>query len=267
VASLFAFSQAASQSGYVAQDPSDPVGALVDQINTQGNVYNVSISQVCWKDTTTRGVGHPIHSCANGMQEDALLCYQPCRDGFYGVGPVCWAYCADGFTDEGALCGKAGSIISADNSNCPWYDVCGLTLAPHCSTCPQGYANDGCTCRIDPYTYAKDSYGRGVGVPLGCDSNEDYDAGLCYPKCPSGFVGVGPVCWESCPKKRPSDDGAICCTTAEDCNEFVEQVAKATIQTIAAAVEAGEDPAKANDFIKQALELALDFVLPLCTQF
>lgn len=40
---------------------------------------------------------------------------------------------------------------------------------------------------------------RGVGTPLTCDANEDYDAGLCYPKCQEGFSGVGPVCWKRCP--------------------------------------------------------------------
>jgi hypothetical protein len=48
----------------------------------------------------------------------------------------------------------------------------------------------------------KDTYGRGVGaVPppqFACGANE-YDAGLCYPKCQAGYDGVGPVCWESCP--------------------------------------------------------------------
>lgn len=264
-ASLFALANG-SQSGYIS-DSADPVGALVDQIKTMGNVYNVSKSAVCWKDTKTRGVGRPIHACANGMQQDAGLCYKPCSDTYYGVGPVCWQYCEPGFTDEGALCGKAGSIISANNSACPWYDVCGLLLAAGCSTCPEGYHNDGCTCRIDPIAYAKKSYGRGVGVPMGCASDEDYDAGLCYPKCPSGYAGVGPVCWETCPAARPAEDAALCCTSAADCNEYVEKVAKATIQTIAAAVEAGEDPTKSVDAIKQALELALDFVLPLCIQF
>jgi len=59
----------------------------------------------------------------------------------------------------------------------------------------------------------KKTYGRGVGtVPGQCSSTQDKDAGLCYKKCPDGYAGVGPVCWQSCPKKEDGwrDDGAFC---------------------------------------------------------
>ncbi len=42
----------------------------------------------------------------------------------------------------------------------------------------------------------KASYGRGIGGLPPCTSAQDYDAGLCYPKCKPGFSGVGPMCWE-----------------------------------------------------------------------
>ena len=32
-----------------------------------------------------------------------------------------------------------------------------------------------------------------------CDDGEEMDVGLCYPKCRSGFSGVGPVCWGQSP--------------------------------------------------------------------
>lgn len=57
------------------------------------------------------------------------------------------------------------------------------------------------------------SYGRGVGEPLRCASGEDYDAGLCYSKCPAGFNGVGPVCWQPCPSGF-RDDGVSCAKPA-----------------------------------------------------
>ncbi len=44
----------------------------------------------CWKDAYGRGVGKPISACAPGLEEDALLCYPPCKEGYTGVGPVCW---------------------------------------------------------------------------------------------------------------------------------------------------------------------------------
>jgi len=53
--------------------------------------------------------------------------------------------------------------------------------------------SDTCDVVIGPSTPA---YGRGVGTPLSCASNEEYDAGLCYTPCKSGYNGVGPVCWK-----------------------------------------------------------------------
>ncbi|QJR16582.1 esterase/lipase family protein [Usitatibacter palustris] len=32
-----------------------------------------------------------------------------------------------------------------------------------------------------------------------CPANTEYDAGLCYPKCATGYKGVGPLCWQPCP--------------------------------------------------------------------
>ena len=44
------------------------------------------------------------------------------------------------------------------------------------------------------------SYGRGAGsIPTVCPEGREYDAGLCYPACESGYDGVGPVCWQDCP--------------------------------------------------------------------
>lgn len=34
---------------------------------------------------------------------------------------------------------------------------------------------------------------------MGCPAHLDYDGALCYPKCRSGFYGVGPVCWSHAP--------------------------------------------------------------------
>ena len=45
----------------------------------------------------------------------------------------------------------------------------------------------------------KNSFGRDVGVPISsCGPQNEKDAGLCYPLCKAGYVGLGPVCWESC---------------------------------------------------------------------
>lgn len=56
----------------------------------------------------------------------------------------------------------------------------------------------------------RDSYGRGVGVvPTDCKANQEKGGALCYPKCDSGFDGVGPGCWQSCPSGF-SDIGISC---------------------------------------------------------
>jgi Fascin domain len=55
---------------------------------------------------------------------------------------------------------------------------------------------------------------RGAGTfPTDCGPGQEYDAGLCYPKCEAGYVGVGPVCWRSCPAGY-RDDGAFCAKPA-----------------------------------------------------
>lgn len=70
-----------------------------------------------------------------------------------------------------------------------------------------------------PYCY-RGSYDRGLGeIPSACANNTlEKDrtggpAGLCYPKCQSGYSGVGPVCWQDCPSGF-RDDGAFCAKPA-----------------------------------------------------
>jgi hypothetical protein len=48
---------------------------------------------------------------------------------------------------------------------------------------------------------------RGIGTPLACGSNEDYDAGLCYPKCSPNYKGVGPICWGGCGENFVANGG------------------------------------------------------------
>jgi hypothetical protein len=85
----------------------------------------------------------------------------------------------------------------------------GLPLRADPPSCPPGYNDDGLTCRLINII-SKPSYGRGVGtVPDNCGPGRQYDAGLCYPLCPAGYRGIGPVCWQICPAGY-SDDGASC---------------------------------------------------------
>ncbi len=85
----------------------------------------------------------------------------------------------------------------------------GVPTRPQPASCPSGYSDDGATCRLNNIL-AKPSFGRGAGVvPNGCGPGLEFDSGLCYPLCPSGFHGAGPVCWQNCPVGY-ADDGATC---------------------------------------------------------
>jgi hypothetical protein len=166
--------------------------------------------KVVLKPSYARGVGAVPKSCAPGEEYDAGLCYPVCKPGYGGVGPICWGTCPAGYDNHGATCFRGASIITANVSKCPWYDICGLTFASGCSVCPPGYHNDGCFCRINVDVILKPSYGRGVGtVPNSCPSGQEYDAGLCYSACKPGYRGIGPICWGTCPAGY-DDHGATC---------------------------------------------------------
>lgn len=179
----------------------------------------------CWVRAYGRGVGKPISACPeDNPSKSGLLCYPSCRENYTGVGPVCWQDCVSGFRDDGAYCFKPapyGRKAYTSQSSCEaesgkscqiwgllWYPKCGEHFhnvgCCVCSPdCPEGMTDIGISCQ-------KDSYGRGAGVPMVCGPNEFNDAGLCYAEdCKAGFLGLGPVCWGSCPEGYTSC-GALC---------------------------------------------------------
>jgi hypothetical protein len=108
--------------------------------------------------------------------------------------------------------------------------VCGLTLAKGCSTCPSGYYDDGCTCRIDPQDFAKQSYGRGAGTPLHCAATQEEQASLCYTPCSTGYDGVGPVCWSECHGDFSVACGSLACASSADaCTGFLQETVDSTV--------------------------------------
>ncbi|MCE9667908.1 hypothetical protein LY474_08805 [Myxococcus stipitatus] len=167
----------------------------------------------CYRSTHLRPVV-PLSRCAEGERNGAL-CYPTCKGGFHGAGPVCWQDCPAGYTDDGATCRRDAYIFGADNSKCPWYDKCGLTLAPGCSTCPEGYTTDGCTCRRDVHIFGKESYTRGAGFPMTCQPGEQQLGALCYRDCEAGFQADGVSCAareETCvnvPIEEPPDPSLL----------------------------------------------------------
>src|ERR1044072_5306631 len=219
-----------------------------ERANFEAFLKHWTEADICWKRTATRGVGTIPTRCRSGQEKNGLLCYPSCPSGMYGVGPVCWQTCPNGYSDDGALCRRDAKIVSADNSQCPWYDKCGLTFARNCSKCPNGYINDGCTCRINVDIVAKRTQGRGAGVGMSCGPAQDYDAGLCYNKCPAGTSGVGPVCWGECPADFPVSCAAGCAKSSEACaNSIMQQIESSTdlVLNVAALISGAGAPAKA----------------------
>lgn len=110
----------------------------------------------CFVNAVGRGAGVPLSSCPSGYEKNGLLCYPSCRSGYTGVGPVCWQNCPQDLTDTGAFC----TNIYGKGCCCTVFGCCG---------CPSGYTDIGCFCSR---TITKDSYGRGVGIPMICAPGE-----------------------------------------------------------------------------------------------
>ncbi len=157
-----------------------------------------------------RGVGTVPVGCVAGQQEDAGLCYAPCRPGFSGVGPVCWGECPPDHHNDGATCRKDVKIIAKasygrgvgtvpaatcgakelDAGLC--YDRCPAGfhgVGPVCwQVCPAGYHDDGATCRIDAHIIGSDNsscpwYDKcGLVSARGCS------------RCPAGYHNDGCTC-------------------------------------------------------------------------
>ena len=165
--------------------------AILTMLSPMAASASVVDPVACWKHTDTRGVGTIPNVAPPNTYVSGLLAYPDCAPGYYGVGPVCWQSCPSGYTDTGAFCTySAGPLTKPLECQSWWYDLCTSY------GCPSNYTNAGLFCAAN--TFAKGSYGNGVGVGLSCASDQEYDAGLCYTPCSSGD-GIGPVCWAECP--------------------------------------------------------------------
>ncbi|MCB9384824.1 MAG: hypothetical protein H6509_09420 [Bryobacterales bacterium] len=209
------------------------------------------VGPVCWTNQQVsmgRGAGFAPNQCpsTHPIQEGGL-CYQGCPAGWRAEGTVCYQDCPGGaYRDDGLYCGKitynrgAGYAIwdkqlcdkeHADVGGCEQkglihYPKCKagfeMTTVNFCQTqgCPAGWEDIGVSCK-------KPSQGRGVGVvPNGCPSHApEMQGGLCYPACPQGYHGVGPVCWtdatvsqgrgagqipNQCRASHPNFDAGLC---------------------------------------------------------
>ncbi|TNV86038.1 hypothetical protein FGO68_gene9976 [Halteria grandinella] len=242
----------------------------------------VTFASNCWKDAYGRGVGKVITACRDGQEKNGALCYPNCKPGYYGVGPVCWQPCPSGFRDDGAFCYKPESygrgvgyaIWNEDNCNrdnpelgcekwgAVWYPRCKANFhnvaCCVCSPdCPSGMTDIGISC-------AKDSYGRGVGEPLICESGLEMSGLLCYPPCRSGYYGNGPVCWANCPAGK-ADCSALCTDSADGCTDTVKSIVTNVVAlAVAAAVAATGGQVDIVKIIESLGGVAIDLANGIC---
>lgn len=248
-----------------------------------------SRARLCWRDTYGRGVGTIPTTCPAGKEERAGLCYDKCRPGFRDFVTMCVPTCPAGFQDTGLHCLKPGPVVrsafawklgdkpfslddararcarSADgrrygcgtfNSNTIVYSQCptGYKTAPVATSlctpvCPSGTTDIGVSCQ-------KNTYDRGVGRPKVCAPGLQADAGLCYASCSQGYAGVGPVCWNACPRKLPVNCGAACAASKNDCATIVADqvtgpiIAAANITLIAVTAGAASGATAAGNAAK-----------------
>lgn len=151
--------------------------------------------------------------CDPNEDKDGALCYPKCRDGFSGAGPVCWKSCPAGYKDLGAFCSRGGEVITKKSRVADW-ESCGPDSYDVAGTCWKHNYKDswgavGCTGPQQRPTYVwgsrtgwDDCYrldfpyvSKNIGDRARtCNSNETNIAGICYEKCPEGYVDDGLVC-------------------------------------------------------------------------
>lgn len=113
----------------------------------------------------TRLFGITPDTCPASKSElDAGLCYEPCDDGYHGVGPVCWA------NTQGIGIGTIPDLRFRKETKTSWGSI-------------------GCTggrpFRFQGYG---DCYNITIDVPYQvCPDDRENVAGLCYKKCPKGL--------------------------------------------------------------------------------
>jgi len=103
----------------------------------------------------------------------------------------------------------------------------------------------------------KRTYGRGVGKPLGCGVDEQYDAGLCYKPCTGNYHGIGPVCWGNCPNTW-NTCGALCLET-EECTATIRGMVDIIVDLVEKTA-AQDIPGTIIDIAKFTKE----FLYPIC---
>jgi len=110
----------------------------------------------------------------------------------------------------GGNCEKRGLIVYPKCR--PGYSPFGCCICrPNFESCEdEGYTAP----RVDLSCAAKIEFGN--PTPLICGNDFEQDGLLCYPKCYSGYNGVGPICWQICDDDQAGCIGG-CARDARDC--------------------------------------------------
>lgn len=231
------------------------------------NTSNSRISY-CYKNSMGRGAGTPLTTCPAGTERDGALCYPTCRSGFAGSVTECRGVCPQEFTDIGLFCQKpaaytrdgfgwqvgdpllpnySGPIGRCEakhgKGNCEQkgaviYAKCragfqqGAVVTQCARPCPDGWTDTGTGC-------TKPSYTRGVGQAMTCAAGLQEDTGLCYQNCPTGYTGVGPVCWQQCKGDQRWDCGVGCAADQNACASSTADMVLAPINLIIGLVDMG----------------------------
>ena len=160
--------------------------------------------------------------------------YKPCKPGEYDVNnvPKEIKIAMAAFPPLAVAYNMLGNKMCVTPSKCPPGKVLETGLCY--DKCRDGYKSDGVLrCYKEPpagwpgtttITHLQHKTHYSPAKPLDtCNSNEEKSGALCYPKCPNGMRGEGPVCWanttgigvgtpvqlESCPPGW-NNDGLTC---------------------------------------------------------
>jgi hypothetical protein len=100
---------------------------------------------------------------------------------------------------------------------------------------------------------------RGAGVISSECPGGEKSGGLCYPRCPPGYAGVGPVCWMRCSGEMPVECGAGCARSQEACAQAIadQVLTSAEMAVVVALMDWGSA-------IARGLDVANSFRLPIC---
>jgi len=117
-----------------------------------------------------------------------------CCNGIIGE-EACSTLCTAGEIDDGCTCRKVACKPGDENIAGLCYQACPggwNRLGLGCKiTCGDGFFDSGDHCwKLGDIvmTYAQRTAST-------CPDGQELSSGLCYPKCQSGWSGVGPICW------------------------------------------------------------------------